>query len=141
MRVVQSKAPAADVGVRVLRRKLYMSSQAPRLLMMNSAPKHVARFAASNIMAKPGVFNPPFVRVDRRVAAVGTIAIRCGRSKPSDETEEGPLLKCCWCARCDACALTGCPASISPRGPLAIRSRLPRSVLFDFFVKGEARYR
>ena len=110
-----------------------------RILQMHIAPKHAAWFAASKIMSKSGVFNPPFVRVYRRVAAVGTVDIRCGRSKPSDETEEGPLLKCCWCAWCDACALTGCPASISPRGPLAIRSRLPRSVLFDFFVKGEAR--
>ena len=120
--------------------RLLVQALRSRILQMHIAPKHAARSAASKIMTKYGVFNPPVGRIIRRVAAVDTVAIRCGRSKPSDETEEGPLLKCCWCAWCDACALTGRPASISPRGPLAIRSRLP-SVLFDFFVKGEARYR
>ena len=75
--------------------RLLVQALRSRILQMHIAPKHAACFAASKIMTKYGVFNPPVGRIIRKVAAVNTVAIRCGRSKPSDKTEEGPLLKCC----------------------------------------------
>ena len=67
MRVVRDKTPGADVGVRVLRRKLDKSAQwwCPRHVQEHI--RDAIRLSASSFMIFSGVFNPPY---DSRQAEV-----------------------------------------------------------------------